>query len=319
MSREPIPEDVKRRLYAESMGRCMNPSCHKQLFSKNGDIIEKAHIDPYCETADNSFENLIVLCPSCHTDFDKNHAFTSAEVLEWKKIRQEEVEKLFSLRFSSFDELKDAVAPLLEENKSIYENYYLKNKELWKKFEVCVLQNNRKLKLLLARNIDLIQYSRNPEYSNQTAINAFLLHVEEFEGTRCGIDETRSVLFPPEIDSMFGVAPIEDSLIPSTESLELFIDTMMSKGCFSDISMGTDHPYISYWENDELRTVLLNDTPRLRQMYYDNQCFRSVGVRLDSLNFALKYIRSRYFDFEFVDLPCLREVRIANNNIKLRI
>lgn len=66
-----IDESAKRKLYAESMGRCMNPNCQRELFCKNGDIIEKAHIDPYCKTADNSFENLILLCPSCHTDFDK--------------------------------------------------------------------------------------------------------------------------------------------------------------------------------------------------------------------------------------------------------
>lgn len=62
-----IDEYTKRKLYAESMGRCMNPDCKIELFAENGDIIEKAHIDPYCETADNSFENLVLLCPNCHT------------------------------------------------------------------------------------------------------------------------------------------------------------------------------------------------------------------------------------------------------------
>lgn len=75
-----ISEDIKRRLYAESMGRCMNPGCRKELFFDNGDIIEKAHIRPYCDTADNSFENLIILCPNCHTNFDKNFAFKAEEV-----------------------------------------------------------------------------------------------------------------------------------------------------------------------------------------------------------------------------------------------
>ena len=51
MSSRYIAEDVKKRLYAESMGRCMNPACQQDLFCENGDIIEKAHIDPYCETA----------------------------------------------------------------------------------------------------------------------------------------------------------------------------------------------------------------------------------------------------------------------------
>ena len=84
MSRKPIEENVKRRLFAESMGRCMNPNCKAELFCGDGDIIEKAHIDPYCETEDNSFENLVLLCPNRHTNFDKNHAFSAEEVREWK-------------------------------------------------------------------------------------------------------------------------------------------------------------------------------------------------------------------------------------------
>ena len=85
-----ICETVKRKLYAESMGRCMNPNCQRELFSINGDIIERAHIDSYHSTKDNSFENLVLLCPNCHTEFDKNHAFKPEEILTWKKIRQEE-------------------------------------------------------------------------------------------------------------------------------------------------------------------------------------------------------------------------------------
>lgn len=36
MSRESISENIKRRLYAESMGRCMNPECQKELFIGDG-------------------------------------------------------------------------------------------------------------------------------------------------------------------------------------------------------------------------------------------------------------------------------------------
>ena len=34
MSRENIDENTKRRLYAESMGRCMNPDCQIELFKE---------------------------------------------------------------------------------------------------------------------------------------------------------------------------------------------------------------------------------------------------------------------------------------------
>lgn len=70
MNRKAIPLITKRRLYAESLGKCMNPNCQTSLFRNNGDIVEQAHIISYADTEDNSFENLIILCPNCHTDFD---------------------------------------------------------------------------------------------------------------------------------------------------------------------------------------------------------------------------------------------------------
>ena len=158
MDRTTISENVKRRLYAESMGRCMNPDCKKELFSELGDIIEKAHIRPYCATADNSFENLIVLCPNCHTHFDKNFAFKEDEVKQWKQIRANELNSFFSTKYYSFNDLKEVVRPLLLENKMIYENYYLKeNKDLWNKFENRILVNNRKLKEILSNNLDSLR------------------------------------------------------------------------------------------------------------------------------------------------------------------
>lgn len=90
MARKAIPIDVERKLCAESMGRCMNPACQAELFRKKGDVIEKAHITPYCKTADNVYENLVILCPTCHTDFDKNNAFDPEQVKKWKEIRKEE-------------------------------------------------------------------------------------------------------------------------------------------------------------------------------------------------------------------------------------
>ena len=95
MPRKTISINVERKLCAESMGRCMNPDCQAELFRKNGDVIEKAHIVPYCKTADNVYENLVILCPTCHTDFDKNDAFSPDQVKQWKTMRKEELQKLF--------------------------------------------------------------------------------------------------------------------------------------------------------------------------------------------------------------------------------
>lgn len=316
MSRPPIDKTIERKLYAESMGRCMNPKCRKVLFSYSGDIIEKAHIDPYCKTADDSFENLVVLCPNCHTEFDKNSTFSPEEVKSWKKIRQEEVDKFFSEKFETFDELKEKIVPLLLENMTIFEEYYLKDKkELWDKFEMQILINNRKMKKLLENNLGLIQSHSIKEYSNLACVRAFLLHIDEFEATRCDEKKIRSALFPAEINSLFGIAPICGFMLPSTEALEILITKLHEEDKLEKIAIGIEEPYIQVKENEESKKVFLNDTPRLRQLYSDYGCFRKTGVRLESLNFALKYIRSRKIDFEFLCYNNLREISINDTHL----
>ena len=315
MSRS-ISEDIQRRLYAESMGRCMNPDCKKELFVYNGDIIEKAHIRPYCDTADNSFENLIVLCPNCHTNFDKNFAFKADEVKLWKQIRTEELNSFFSIKYSSFEDLKNKVKPLLWENKMIYENYYLKeNKDLWDKFEIKILINNRKLKNMLSNNLMLMQSHSDDTYSNLNLVHLFLAHIDEFEHSRQDEEKTRQILFPIEINSLFEVSPLSDSFFPSVESLELFISKLQNENKFIDIFMGVDEPYISIRNSGGISEIYLKDTPRLRQYYYDYKCYRSPKVRLESLNYTLKYIKSRGIDFKFYKYNNLREIEIKNKEI----
>ena len=117
--RKAIPENIKRKLYAESMGKCMNPNCERDLFLTNGDISEKAHITPHCQTEDNSFDNLILFCPNCHTDFDKNLAFDEEKVKSWKSKRQEQISEIFSQKLDTFEKLEQVVKPILEENNTM--------------------------------------------------------------------------------------------------------------------------------------------------------------------------------------------------------
>lgn len=296
-----IEENVERRLYAESMGMCMNPKCRCELFREGGDIIEKAHIVPYCKTADNSFENLVVLCPNCHTDFDKNHAFTGEEVLSWKKIRREELERFFGKKFATFDELKNEVVPLLLENKGIYENYYLTdNRELWDLFEYKILANNKKLELLFSKNLSLIQHYEMADWnSNLVIVNKFLNHVKEFEATRDTKEKVREVLFPTEINSIFGIEPIKGSMILFAQSLELLIQQLKAQNKFEKIVLGVESPYLVIKENGKLVKIFLDDTPQIRQLYYNYHCFKETGVRLKSLNFALRRINFKKLQYKF--------------------
>ena len=313
MNRKSINENVKRRLYAESMGKCMNPDCQENLFVKDNDIMEKAHIASYFETEDNSYENLIILCPNCHTKFDKTHSLSEETVKKWKESRREQLRSFFSIKYSSFEELKKVVSPLLNENKDIYENYFLGDKKsLWDKFEPQVLSNNEKLKLLLENNLTLFQEHSEKIYSNLEEVHKFITHINEFKYTRLDEEKNREVFFPKKINSIFGIVPVREDLMPLTESLENFLKIMQEQNRIEKIVLGIDEPYILLENNDK---VVLTDTPRLRQLYHDNKCFRKAGVRLESLNFVLKYLKSRNINFIYKDPTMLREIIINGVSI----
>lgn len=313
MNRKSIEENVKRKLYAESMGRCMNPNCRADLFNGLGDISEKAHIDAYSETEDNSFENLVILCPNCHTKFDKNKSFTAEEVIEWKKIRRQELDAFFAQQLKSFEELCKCIVPLLSENRAIYEKYYLGNqRELWDIFEAQLLVNNRKIKRLLENNMSLIQVNQGTDYeSNQDYVKQLLLHIDEFEKTRENDEKIRAAIFPDEINSIFGIKPLHNGIVTMTEALEILI----SKTECKQVVLGVTHPYIVIRFNDRDECVYLDDGPRVMQLYYTYECFRKVGVRLESLNFALKYLKDRDIHFMFCDKHNIREIECLGYHI----
>ena len=315
--RKAIKENIKRRLYAESMGKCMNPDCQTDLFLSNGDISEKAHITPYYDTSDNSFENLIILCPNCHTNFDKNSAFNKEEVKGWKRKRNEEVSEVFSIKFATFEELEDIVNPILEENKTIFENYYLKNNpKLWKQFEDKILVNNQRLKLILRKNKNLFQNSSQEEYSNLAIIDKLILHIDEFYSTREDEEKIRSVLFPEEVNSIFGIDGYLTKVLPSSESLECFIQKLLDNDTFVAISLDTDTPFIQFIKDNGIETLYLEDIPRIRQFYYKYYCFKGVGLRLESLTFILKWLKNNNIKYEFPNFPILSDIKIKGKLFK---
>jgi len=122
-----IPEGVKRRLWASSAGICQNPSCRADLFNSfaNGDVTnieELAHIiarqddgprgDPATPfSARDQFDNIIVLCPSCHTLVDKAPKQFPPQILsEWKRTHAETVRRALLTRvYQSRSDLRPVI------------------------------------------------------------------------------------------------------------------------------------------------------------------------------------------------------------------
>jgi hypothetical protein len=146
-------------------------------------------------------------------------------------------------------------------------------------------------------------------------VHSVLLHIKEFEDTRLSEEKNRHVLFPEKINSIFGVSPINDRVLPSVESLEALIIEFQKNGQFENLVLGDDNPYLMINEDGMKVKIFLNDTPRLRQLYYDFNCYRKVGVRLESLNYALKYIKSRRRKIKILSYSNLKEVLVNNKKI----
>jgi hypothetical protein len=62
-TRPAIPAGLKRQILVEAGHRCAIPTCRSTQ-------VEIAHIIPWSEVHEHKYENLIALCPNCHTRFD---------------------------------------------------------------------------------------------------------------------------------------------------------------------------------------------------------------------------------------------------------
>jgi hypothetical protein len=62
--RTTIPAEIKRRVLVEAGHRCAIPTC------RHIDV-EIHHIKPWGECESHEYENLIALCPNCHSRADK--------------------------------------------------------------------------------------------------------------------------------------------------------------------------------------------------------------------------------------------------------
>lgn len=60
-----IPMPMQRKLKEEAGYRCAIPTCGQTA------ALEMAHIDPWSEVQEHTFDNIIVLCAICHTRYDR--------------------------------------------------------------------------------------------------------------------------------------------------------------------------------------------------------------------------------------------------------
>lgn len=298
------------------MGRCYNPECKTDLLNDEAFIGEIAHISPWCESNDNSLENLLLLCPTCHTKIDKNRTqWPDTELVRWQQVRRQEVES-YGESVNSFADLREAVRPIFRRNSVIFDQYGPEGvgtsagarRDLWLKFEPELVANDQKLVSLLTRNRRLLHTE------NQELVDEFADHVAEFIATRGPSPHTRALLFPRDLLSVFGMAkPTHESLPPSVSALQEFVRHLIHQGIFVGLSL-TPEQRLTYLHEDQQVELDLNDRPRMQQIFFSNRYFvpQTTKVRLQDLVWVLKWMDKSGVEYKWLDSTRLTELIVAN-------
>lgn len=196
-------------LWSNAAGRCSFVGCNERL-----SVEEAAEVSPYTigemahikgnklgsnrydveQSADerDSYENLILLCPTHHTLIDKveNEDKYNVEVLHGMKREHENFisNRLSAIKFECVDKLKDLISIYMAENNQAWEQYgpmssnARKNPNseqiyaLWTSERLStIVPNNRKIVNILQGNRDL--FTR----AEQRLVSKFIQHAESYE------------------------------------------------------------------------------------------------------------------------------------------
>lgn len=218
---------VKRKLWASSGGFCGKPDCHSDLFpffesGKITNIEELAHIigqkekgprgdNPLPLDERDEFDNIILLCPTCHTIVDKNPTlFPNDTIKQWKSNHEKSIANIFQVpKLNSREKANRYLKPLQAENKAIFDKFgphsenAIKNQMateiMWEKLAIQkILPNNRKIEAFIELNQDLLEGNEFGLYIE------YKLHREGFEYNKISGDVNSTVpTFPNGFENIF--------------------------------------------------------------------------------------------------------------------
>lgn len=218
-------------LWSNTAGRCSFSQCNERLSVEEAaefapyTLGEMAHIkgnkpgsnrydDNQSVTERDSYENLILLCPTHHTLIDKaeNEERYTVEMLHEMKVEHETeiANRLDELKIEDLDQLKDQLSIILAENHQAWEQYgplsdnAIKNPNsdeiyaLWTSARLStIVPNNRKAAKIL--NDNRIFFPR----SEQRIISKFLSHRDSYEKwVNDEIPYKAVVRFPKEFEEL---------------------------------------------------------------------------------------------------------------------
>jgi hypothetical protein len=220
-----LSAETKRALWASSAGYCQNPGCRADLIQlfQTGDVTnldELAHIvaskkhgprgKDVVSGSRDAFENVIILCPTCHTLIDKApDKYPTDLLLKWKAEHITVIYNALASVFKTRQEFGEHVHRILRRNKAIFDEYGPHSKaaaknplsdaaSAWQRLVLSdILPNNRELLMLLRRNQELL------DRKERELMERFRIHAEALEYNHISGDKNSSApIFPDEINKI---------------------------------------------------------------------------------------------------------------------
>ncbi len=215
---------TKMKLFAHSGGFCQNPNCNENLFKTFEEaeihIAEIAHIISVNKGArenenltpeqKGSYDNLILLCPNCHTMIDKaENDFPESLIIKWKNEHEKKLNQMFGvLKYNTRVKVREIIEPIFLENKTVFDIYGPNTDErfnpesnmpnLWiRKIREVIIPNNRKTLKVIEANYGLLKTDE------KVVFNKFKQHVFDFESKHIFNNEENGTQFPIEITNIY--------------------------------------------------------------------------------------------------------------------
>ncbi|WP_201027341.1 HNH endonuclease [Serratia rubidaea] len=226
--RKQIPTKTKLRLFSEAAGHCQRPDCLQPLFpaEMGGDkhIAEMAHVIPHGETGPrheerptgglevDSFENLILLCPTCHTIVDKDPGgYSRGTLLDWKNNHLAALAHRQGIRtYDERGQVRCAVVAAMAENKAVWREFAPSDGS---GFEYDPESEAAKTWMQRMRGVILPNHFRiqaiimaNQQHMTEAELQTFAQYQEHVRGLSerhvCGVAGS-AIRYPEEMDGIF--------------------------------------------------------------------------------------------------------------------
>lgn len=226
--RKQIPAETRLRLFSEAAGHCQRPVCLTPLFpaEMGGDrhIGEMAHVIPFGasgprhferpkgEFDTETFENLILLCPTCHTIIDKDpEAYKRGTLLAWKAGHLAALATRQGIvTYGTRAEVRLALVDVLEENRAIWREFAPSEGAVFEfdpESETAAMWGQRVRSVILPNHFRIIAIiDVNKGHMLDREMGAFARYREHVRGLVerhiCGVPNG-ALRYPGEVDGLF--------------------------------------------------------------------------------------------------------------------